>query len=274
VKAVVTLGVIWAFIVPSNLISIAINHKTACPLQKGRTYLSGTYSTYSSDHFWNASGKKCNAYNTFEKKVYHLYAEYGLSRRDTIWIQSAWARIEESINGRSFGFEDVEIGWKHDLGTTYSHHISCEIVGIIPIATKYEPGLRYGVYGGEINVLFTKGVRLWEQKGSYDLRLGYRKYCGFPSDQLRADAVINVLTWSRLCLSAGGFLEYGLFNGESKKNESFFLFNSNYRLLSGQVQATFSLYKAASLFIGYQRHLWGRNVGTKGGAYGGLQVLF
>lgn len=273
-KAGFAIGIIIAFIVPSTLISIASDHKTACTQQQGHVYLCGTYWTYSSDEFWNSNGKRCEAHNEFEKCEYNLYAEYGLTCRDTISFNSAWARIDESINGRTFGFEDLEIGWKRYLGTKWCHHISAELVGIIPIEAEYKPGLRYGQYGGEFNLLLTKGFELWERCGSYDLRLGYRTYCGFPSDQVRADAVFNIFPFSRLMLSASGHLEYGLFNGSSKDDESLFLLNPKYRLFRGQLQATMCVYKGASVFVGYQRHLWGRNVGTNGGGYGGVQIQF
>lgn len=273
-KVSFALGVMITFIVPSALSGIAIDHKTACPQKQGHVYLCGTYWTYCSDEFWNSNGKRCEAYNEFEKCEFNFYAEYGITCRDTVTLKSAWARIDESVNGRTFGFEDIEIGWKRYLGTKCSHLISAELVGIIPVETNYKPGLRYGEYGGEFNLLLTKGFKLWEQCGSYDLRLGYRTYCGFPSDQIRADAVFNIFSFSRLTLSASGHLEYGLFNGSSKDDESFFLLNPNYRLFRGQLQATLCVYQGAAIFVGYQRHMWGRNVGTNGGVYSGAQVQF
>lgn len=272
-KTVWTLGVI-GFIVPSLLIGIAGEYKTACVQQKGHGYLSATYSSYSSNEFWNHEGTKRDAHNDFEKKSYSLYGEFGLTKRDTISAQGSWARVDESINGRTFGFEDIELGWKHYLGTKWCHHISTELVGIVPIETEHQPGLRYGEFGGEFNLLFTRGLALWKRCGGYDLRLGYRAYTGFPSDQVRADAVFHIFPFSRLKLSAGGFLEYGLFNGHSRHDQSHFLLNSNYRLFKAEVKASLRLYRGASAFVGYNRHLWGRNVGTRGGYFGGVQVQF
>jgi hypothetical protein len=273
-KALFTLWVIAAFIVPSRLIGIASDHKTACPQKKGHTYICAKYETYHSDEFWNSSGKKRDAHNEFEKVEYKFYAEYGLSNRDTFSLNSAWGRVDESVNGRLFGFEELEIGWKHYWGTKWCHYVSTELVGIFPLETEYKPGLRYGEYGGEFNLLLTKGLKFWKRCGSYDLRLGYRAYTGFPSDQIRADATFNLIPMSRVLLSAGGYLEYGLFNGHSKEDESLFDLNPNYRLFRVQVQGAVSVYKGASVFVGCQRHLWGRNVGTKGGYYAGLQIQF
>lgn len=104
--------------------------------------------------------------------------------------------------------------------------------------------------------------------------IGYRKYEGFPSDQLRAQAMVNFFLFSRLQITGSSHLEYGLFNGSSRTDESLFLLNPNYRLLRSQIDVVLCLYKGASIFVGYHRHLWGRNVGTEGGMYGGTQIQF
>ncbi|MFQ5729872.1 MAG: hypothetical protein ACE5GN_05890, partial [Waddliaceae bacterium] len=203
-----------------------------------------------------------------------IYAEHGFTCNDTISIRGSWARIDESINGRTFGFEDVEVGWKHCLGTKLGHLFSVELLGIVPVETVHKPGLRYGEYGGECNLLFSRGFAFWDRCASYDLRVGYRVYAGFPSDQVRVNGALNFFPFSRLMITASGHLEYGLFNGGSRTDESLFLLNPNYRLFRGQIEATACIYKGLSAFIGYQRHLWGRNVGTEGGIYGGAQVQF
>lgn len=273
-KARMTLWVIAAFIVPSTVFGIASEYKSACVQQKGHAYISTMYWNYCADKFWNASGQRRSAHNDFEKHEINVRIEYGLTHRDTLSMRSAWAKIDESINGRTFGFEDIEIGWKHCLGTKWCHLISTELVTILPTETEHKPGLRYGQFGGELNLLFSRGFSCWERYGNYDLRIGYRGYEGFPSDQVRADAAINLYPLSRLKLTASGHLEYGLFNGKSRSDESLFLLNPNYRLFRGQIQATVCVHKGASVFVGYQRHLWGRNVGTGGGVFGGAQIQF
>jgi hypothetical protein len=250
------------------------DHKTACLQQKGHAYLCGTYWTYSSDEFWNSSGDRRDAHNEFEKSWYTLYAEYGVTRWDTATLKMGWGRVEESLNGRTFGFEDVEIGWKRQMGKKWDHWVAAEIIAIIPVEKEYKSGVRYGCYGGEINLLFTKGFLIWNKCGNYDLRLGYRGYDDFPADQLRADAVFNLKPFSKLTITLAGFLDYGFNNGKSRDDESFFLYHPNYRLLRSEIQATYNIYKGASVFIGYNQHLWGQNAGTNGGAYGGAQIQF
>jgi hypothetical protein len=258
----------------SSLAGFCGNNKTAFVEPQGRFCLSGSYWKYSSDHFWNAEGKRCDAFNKFTKEEYILYAEYGLTERDTLSLKEGWARISESVNGRTMGFADIEIGWKRSLCQKGGAFISGEIVGIIPLECDHKPGLRYGRYGGEFNWLLSKNFSYHRLIGKYDFRLGYRTYEGFPSDQIRADAAAIFNLFSSVQLLLAGHLEYGLFNGHSVMNQSFFCFYSNYRLLKGQMELLFSLYRSASLFIGYQKHIWGKNIGTGGSWYGGAQIQF
>lgn len=270
-------GVILTLIsvmLPSALIGLANERHSACVQAKGRAYVSLTYWNYESDHFWNSNGDKRDAFNEFEKDAISLYAQYGLTRCDTLLLEGGWARVEESLDGKAFGFEDVEIGWKHFFGTKWGHLISAQIIGIIPSETEYKPGLRYGEFGAEVDLLASRGLRLLGCRGSYDINLGYRYYNGFPSDQVRAYYGINLFPINRLLLTAALDLEYGVFNGKSKRNTSFFLYNPNYRLLKGLVEAELCVCKGASLILGYRQHLWGRNVGTGGGGYGGLSYQF
>ncbi len=269
-----TLWVLLSVILPSALIGLATEQHRACVLAKGSGYASATYWTYESSTFWNSNGKEKDAYNEFEQQAVWLFLQYGLTNCDTLSIEGGWARIEESLDGKAFGFEDVEIGWKHCFGTKWYHTISAQVIGIIPSETEFKPGLRYGQFGGEIDLMASKGIHLLGCRGSYDLNLGYRFYEGFPSDQIRAYYGINLFPCSRLMLTGCLQLEYGLFNGDSRKDTSFFLLNPNYRLLRGQLEAQLYLIKGVSLTLGYQQHLWGRNIGTNGGVYGGASLTF
>lgn len=265
---------VMVLIIPFHIFSVISDHKTAFLQRKGGFYAAGIYTSYDSDEFWNREGKKRDAHNDFEKSAYTLYAEYGLTTKDTLLIKGGWARIEESINGRTFGFEDLEIGWRHYLGSKCGHLLSIEVDAIVPVDDGFKPGLRYGKSGGEINLLATKTFDVRNWRGTYDLRLGYLGYLGFPSDQLLADAVLNLNLFSKLTFTLGGFLEWGLFNGSSHENSSHFFYNPNYRLFVGQAQATFNFCKGASLFVGYNRHIWGENVGTGGSIFGGASIQF
>ncbi len=273
-RIVPTLWALIAVIVPAHLFCVISDHKTAYLQRKGGIYLCGQYTSYESHEFWNKEGKKRDAHNEFEKSLYSLYAEYGLTKWNTLTLKGGWGRIEESLNGRTFGFEDLTVGWRHCLGCKWGHLVSIELDAIIPVEDEYKQGLRYGKIGGECNLLLTKGFAVSDWRGYYDIRLGYLGYDGFPSDQLLGDLVFNLSVFSRLTLTLGGFLEWGLFNGSSRDDASHFLYNPNYRLFRGEIQATFNIYDGASLFIGYDRHFWGENAGTNGSVYGGAQIQF
>ncbi|MGA8164172.1 MAG: hypothetical protein WB791_03990 [Waddliaceae bacterium] len=259
---------------PATLIGVPSTMKSACFPNKHHGLVCATYWTYRSDDFWNAQGKRCEAFNDFKKYAYRLYSEYGITSKDALTARGGWAKVDESMNGREFGFEDIEISWKHRLRKTDSYVMTTELVGIIPAKKGYRPGLRYGQWGGEVNLLATSGFSLWDRQGSYDLRLGYRIYEGFPSDQLRADANIHFLPLPRLKVSASGQLEYGVWNGKSRIDQSLFLLNPNYRLLKGKIEVEYCINRFCSIYAGYYRHLWGRNIGTRGGGYAGAEIQF
>lgn len=257
-----------------TLLGTRSNDKTARMQECGHLYLCGTYWHYSSHHFWNSKGHKKDAFNTFKKDEVQAYAEYGITWCDTLSIKEGYGRVDESLNGKTIGFTDIEIGWKRFLGQKWKTLFATELVGIIPIETQHKSGLRYGRYGVEINMIATKGFSLLQRCGWCDFRLGYRTYEGFPSDQIRADVVGTFELFPRTRLVLGGYLEYGLFNGHSVTDQSLFCLHSNYRLFKGRAELQFDIYKGAGIFVGYQHNIWGNNVGTNGGWYGGAQIQF
>lgn len=243
---------------------------SACTQEKYHFYCDAKYSYYNTQHFWNSDGSRKKAHNDFRKMMGVAYIEYGLTDCDTLTANFGWARIDESVNGRVFGFNDVEIGWKHYLFQKGNFYFTSQAILIVPPEKVYKPGLRYGRWGGEIDILAT---RIFND-GWTDLKLGYRHYNGFPSDQIRADALFYYQPFSRITLCAGALLEYGVYNGHSKLNQSYILYAPEYRLLKARIEAYWCVYKCASLSIGYEQHLWGRDVGTGGKVYGGAQIQF
>lgn len=126
----------------------------------------------------------------------------------------------------------------------------------------------------EFDLLYSNYFHVSRVKGWYDLRLGYRTYTGFPSDQLRTSAAVGWLLGTYCQLIASTELDYGFFNGRASRSRNNLAFNANYRLLKGQVECAFRLMRCLSGSIGAFRHLWGRNVGTGGGFFGGVWLDF
>lgn len=246
----------------------------ACVLDQWQVSLDVAYEKWDTDEFWNKSGKKRSAANDFEKKEAKALLEFGLTRCDTLSVRSSWARFDESINGRTFGFTDLEIGWKRTLYQKDHHLISGQIVILIPFESDYEPPLRYGRNGAEFNLLYSSGFTFCDHFGYYDGCLGYRWYKGFPSDQIRANFALGYFVCPWLKLVAESKLEYGIFNGDDRPDASLIYLNPNYRLLRIDVLAELCPCSFSSAYVGYFRHVWGRNVGTGGGFVGGANVWY
>src|SRR5688572_14175737 len=66
-----------------------------------------SYSTYSTNHFWNNSGKKLPTYNTFTRNSCLLYGEFAINPCNSCFIHAGYTRVEESLNGNSCAFKDT-----------------------------------------------------------------------------------------------------------------------------------------------------------------------
>lgn len=242
--------------------------------EQGGFYCSTHYSTYNTSHFWNKNGKKLPSYNDFHKKTYHAYSEYGLTSLDTLGIWGSYSRIEESVNGRTIGFADFEINWRHLWCQYNGHNFATQVIAIVPAESTYKPGLRYGRYGGEISLLYLREFDFYHRGAWCETRLGYRTYDGFPSDQIRADLMVGYQLFSRLEIMAEAFLDFGLFNGDFYVNQNVILYNPNYRLLKLQVEGYLTLTDFAYINVGYFQHVWGENIGTGGGLFAGACLIF
>ncbi len=248
--------------------------KSAVVQEKHDFFTSAEYSYYGSEHIWNKKGEKKPAHDDFILNGVEAYFEYGLTDEDTLVATVGWGHIHETLNGGTKGYNDLILGWKRHIGEVWCHVLALELDAIIPLEKDYEPGLCYSRYGAELNALASKSFFLWDTYAWYDLRLGYLWYSGFPSDQILADASINFHPMPRVFIKVGGFLEYGLFNGHSRNDRSLFFYNPNYRLLTGEVEITVCLNRGISFVAGYDRFVWGENVGYGGRFYAGTQYQF
>lgn len=241
---------------------------------KGQFFFSGAYSTYHTNHFWNKNGHKLPSHNNYQEQSAHIYAEYGLTDLDTVGIKGIYSRIEESVNGRTFGFGDFEANWKHLLCKSDTDSVAFQVIFIIPSETTYVPNLRYGEWGGQFSFLYLKNFQVCQREGWFETRIGYRVYHGFPSDQARADINLGYQFFSRFEVIASGCLDYGVFNGHHHVNHNVILYNPNYRLLKAEIQGIYTLSNFASISFGYFEHLWGNNVGAGGGLIGRANLTF
>lgn len=245
------------------------HHTTAFIGQPGEIDCLLSYSHYDTDHFWNKHGKKLPTHNHFRRQAYTLYAEYALRCEDSFTFDGGYDVIRESLNGPTLGLEDFELGWKHMVYSTDTAALTTQITALIPGGVK-RSSLRYGQWGIQAELLYSDQYG----DGWYDLGLGYRYYQGFPSDQIVADAAVGYDFSRCLQFIAALQLEYGLFNGQARKNFNNIVFNPNYRLLNGQIECDYRLMRHVTLVAGGFTHLWGNNVGSGGGFFGGAWIDF
>jgi hypothetical protein len=244
-------------------------------IQKFNTsFASIGYQNYHTSHFWNKSGKKRKAYNRFHENQYSFYAQYGLTPLDTIGLTGSFDRIQESMNGRLLGWTDFELDWKHLFQCVPHGQFFMQVIAILPSKTVFQPAVRYGRFGGEFALHYRKVLCIQEQRCWFELKGGYRTYQGFPSDQLRAYLRVAYNPYKPVDLIASSYLEYGVFNGNRKINQSLVAFSANYRLLRIQLEAVAYFLDRFSVAGGYFWHVWGENVGTGGGAFANASVRF
>lgn len=226
------------------------------------------YSRYSTNHFWNNSGKKLPTFNHFVSNSYVFYSEYALNTNNSFFVHGGYARVFEKLNGNTSAFKDTEIGWKHVLYENYGIW-TAQVMAIVP-SGKRKSSVRYGQAGGEFDLLYSHDFCLWDKRGWLDCQLGYRFYSNFPSDLVVASTSFGYFFLPWLQMIASTQLDYGLDHGKIHFNQNNVVFNPNYRLLEIQLEVTAKLLPHVSASLGATKHVWGRNTGIGGGFFGAI----
>ena len=229
--------------------------------------------TYETQHFWNKNGKLKPSHNHFKKWELGLCAECSPTAYDLIGIKAYYDRIEETMDGNICGFGDFEVGWVHRICPKSFPEFWGRMLVIIP-AGKEKASLRYGRLGVEADLFYSTAFSLFNYPIGSLWGIGYRAYYGYPSDQVRFYCDLTgcfCSTWHWLCQT---HFECGVFNGKRQENFNQILYNPNYRLL--KIQITLSKYLTDWSYFtgGYFQHLWGENVGNRGGFIGGFGFIF
>ncbi len=242
---------------------------------QGKSFLSAQFWTYNTRSYWDRDGKKRNAHNHFVKRQINTYYEYGLTKDITFVSKALYDWIWQTVDPRkTTGFEDPEVGLRKLLWKNERRLISVEGTLIYPSGGANKPVLRYGVFGFQGTLLYAGNFKINKKDGFYAAELGYRWYRGYPSDQIRANAAVGYDFTKRIQVIVAYFLEYGVFNGHAIMNSDVIVNDPNYRLLKGTITGVYRLSQKTSLTFGYYRHVWGQNVGTGQGFYGGLWLKF
>jgi hypothetical protein len=249
------------------------HHTTAFIGKRGNLDVLGSITTYSTDSFWNVDGDRLPTFNHFSEKAYMLYAEYAVNACNSLTFNGGYARVRESMNGSSNSCTDPEIGWKHLLYRERNSALTGYVIGILPV-NDLDRAVRYGKGGVELSLLYSKIYPVRNFTFWYDFAFGYRWYQGFPSDQIRSMLTLGLNLNRCAWIMVTNELEYGLYNGDPQGNINNITLNSNYRLYRLKEEIVIRVVKHTFITLGAYQHLWGRSVGTGGGFYGGLWLVF
>lgn len=232
-----------------------------------------SFSSYSTKHFWNSHGKKLKAFNNFDSNAVSLYAEYALNCQNSVTFNSSYEEVKESLNGRTYGFNDVELSLKHLIFADPKSALTVDTLAIIPAGDK-KSSIRNGKFGGQISLLYSTYFCLFQRTGWIDFAAGYRMYQGFPSDQIRASLAVGYFFKSYVQMIATMKMIYGVGNGRSHHNLNHIACHPNYRLIKGKLEGVIRLLPWVSLSLGGFVHLWGQHVGSGGGYFVGSWIDF
>lgn len=266
---------LFLILLPAMLCAIGEepHHTTAYIGSPGDTAILLTYSTYTTQHFWNKDGKKLPTYNHFDSKSYLMYVECALNCCNSFTLNAGYSTVKESLNGKSRGAEDCELGWKHLLCAGATSALTAQVIAIIPVG-DFKSSVRYGKFGVQADLLYSDMFCLLNRTGWYDLDIGYRAYQGFPSDRVIANAAVGYDITSCIQMIATGECDYGIYNGHAKSNFNNVLLNPNYRLVRAKIECVARVWSHALISLGVYKHLWGRNIGTGGGFFCGIWIDF
>lgn len=262
----------WMFI-HFTLCANAPHHTTAYIGSPNTIEVVPSYSHYSTNSFWDAHGNKLPIYDKFQKDTANLYVEYTVCGKNSLWAFGGYDNVDETLNRKEKGVEDLEIGWKSKLFGDETSACATQLTAIIPIR-KEKASINYGKLGMELGIIYSDLFDALCNKGWYDLYLAYRFYDGHPSDVIRVQAALGYCVLSNVVLLAEGKLDYGLNKHKKSYRDNYIAFNPGYRLIELQYEGRWEVIEGAWLIIGGFHHVWGRNIGTGGGGFGGAWFNF
>jgi hypothetical protein len=231
---------------------------------KARAVATLSFAQFDTSHFYDKEGDKLKSYNIFQRNLYSLMLEAGVSETDNISAWIAPTEIQDHLNGDEFDIADTEIAWKRGWLFWDDAIFSTELTAIIPVSQSYIPDIRYGRFGAQASVLYAQTFFPLGYKTTVDGSLGYRWYSGFPSDQVRASlaAWIDFSCRFQLLLETSG--DIAIFNGKQPIDYSFFFYNANPRVWRGRAELNYYASDRLSFTLGYLYHFLGQNIAAGG----------
>ena len=240
---------------------------------EGEFFLSLQAYYYQTDYAFDSNGNSEKRGGTFWKKEINPYFEYGLTSRDTLvlnvfydWLYD----VQPSPSEKNQGLADIEAGWRRLLFKKNDHLVSFQVLSVIPSGYDLEdmPQLGYDRFGLEGRMLYGTNYNFMKKSGFFDISLGYRKYFGYPSDQIRSTAYIGYDIISPFQILGSYDLHFGLDNGSEKEISTNILVQPNYRLLKLTLGLRYKINPQYSIVGAAYKHAWGQDTGAGGGFYG------
>jgi len=221
---------------------------------------------YQATKYWDAAGGEHDLASPYQKSEINIYGEYGLTKDNMLVIQTAYDNINDGSAVKS-GLADSEIGIVQKIRSYDDAVVSLKGSLIVPsgYSTTSTPLIGYGEIGAEIGLLYG---RSW-LGGYIDSALGFRKYNGAPSDQLRGNALLGVEINKKIRLKNNLELIWGLGNGRTilvqEKVQT-----TDSQLLQLDLALEFDVNNRTTVTFGFNKALAGRNTGIGNSYYLGL----
>ena len=248
----------------SLLLTFLVAMKTSLLAIPTDSYVGGQYLYYATNNLWTSHGTNLPAHNEFMRHDAKLYGGCDINLQSCVWAQGGFDSVRQQVNPNRTGFEDFNLGayraFYDNQTTSYGCGLQMDIPGGEPRAA-----LRYGAWMGEFYVNYQSFFK----SAHYSFDLGYRVYSKHVSDGLRAAIRVDWPFTHRIQLTAQGDLDFAFFNGKKNFYDNKMAFNPNTRLFKAKVIGVYRLTKMFYLNAGYFKHIWGQNVGTGGGVFGG-----
>lgn len=247
--------------------------------KKGRYFFPLQVYYYQTDYVFDSDGNSEKRDGTFWKKEINPYFEYGLTDKDTLVVNIFYDWLydgQPSPSEKNQGLADIEAGWRRLLFKENDHLVSFQVLSVIPSGYDLEdiPQLGYDRFGLEARMLYGTNYNFMEKSGFFDISLGYRKYFGYPSDQIRSTAYIGYDIISPFQILGSYDLHFGLNNGSEKEIGTNILIQPNYRLLKLTLGLRYKINPQYSIVGAAYKHAWGQDTGAGGGFYGSFWIKF
>ncbi|ADC90118.1 hypothetical protein Thal_1489 [Thermocrinis albus DSM 14484] len=239
--------------------------------EEGELFISLTPRFYKADKFFDKNGNRKPIGCSFKKEEIELYAEYGISSKDTLIFKVPYQWLSCG-DAKTSGFSDIEAGIIRKLVKNNSYVLSAYGVAILPTGYSIHdnPRLGYGRIGLEGGILYGRGFG----KGFIDTGIGYRYYFGYPSDQIRGYLMGGYSITKNFQLLGIIDAQIGLGNGKRKNLGYNITLEPDYKLIQIYIGPRILLNNNISINFGLHKVIFGRNTGDGAGAYGSLWIKF